>query len=324
VKRSTGLGRRARVTALAGGVGAARLVRGVVRLLPPSTLSVVVNTGDDEEFFGLHVSPDVDTMIYTLADVAPPARGWGIADDSTRVLGALRRFYPESWFQLGDLDLATHIYRTEALRSGERLHAVTARLARAFGVVSTVLPMSNDPVRTIVETRRGERLSFQEYFVRRGARDPVRRLRYRGQTAARPAPGVLDAIDRADLLLLPPSNPFTSIRPIVGLRGVREALRKRRGPLVAVSPVAAGQAVRGPLGGMLRAERLPVSPLGIASCYRGLLDGMVIDLQDAAWRPKLEREGIATAMTDIGMDTIAKSRRVAGVALVLARELAAR
>jgi len=313
--------RRARVTALAGGVGAARLIRGVVRLLPPRSLTLVVNTGDDEEFYGLHVSPDVDTMIYTLGGVAPPGRGWGIAGDSSRVLGALRRFYPQAWFQLGDLDFATHIRRSQLLRDGSRLHVVTAELARSYGVESTILPMSNDPVRTVVETRSGVRLSFQQYFVRRKARDSVRRILYRGQRDAAPTPGVLEAIRSADLLLLPPSNPFTSILPILGLRGVGRALRERRAPLVAVSPVAGGRAVRGPLGGMLRGRGLPVSPLGIASVYRGLVDGIVIDAADERLVPRLEHQGLAVAVTDVRMDTLARSVAVARVALDLGQAL---
>jgi LPPG:FO 2-phospho-L-lactate transferase len=284
-------------------------------------LAVVVNTADDEEFYGLHVSPDLDTAVYNLAGVAPKGRGWGIAGDSTRALGALRRFYRTGWFGLGDLDLATHIFRTHALGSGRTLGEVTADIAAGFGVKSRVLPMSNATVRTIVRTRAGRTLSFQEYFVHRGARDPVARLSYRGLKGARPAPGVLDAIRRADALLLPPSNPFTSIRPILGVAGVAAALRDRRAPLVAVSPVAGGRAVRGPLGGMLRAGGYPVSPLGIAEVYRGLLDGMVIDSSDAAVRPELERRGLAVATTDIYMDSMAKSVAVARTALALLREL---
>ena len=312
-----------RITALAGGVGAARLLRGVVRLVPPRRLTVIVNTGDDEEFYGLHVSPDLDTAVYNLAGVAPVQRGWGLAGDSHRVLKSLARFYRSDWFRLGDLDLATSIFRTHRLRAGDPLHRITTSIARAFAVESLVLPMCNAPVRTFIETRRGEQLSFQEYFVRRGARDPVKRVWYRGVRLARPAPGALEAIRRANLLLLPPSNPFTSILPILSLRGVVAALRARRAPLVAVSPVAHGRAVRGPLGGMLRATKLAVSPLGIARLYRGLLDGMVIDLQDAGLKPKLEREGIAVAVTDIGMRTMTQSIRVARVALALARGLRA-
>ena len=310
-----------RITALAGGVGAARLLRGVNRLVRPRDLAVVVNTADDERFYGLHVSPDLDTAVYNLAGMAPRGRGWGLAGDSSRVLGALRRFYRTSWFGLGDLDLATHIYRTHALASGRTLAQVTGEIATRFGVKSRVLPMSNETVRTIVHTRAGRTLTFQEYFVRRGARDPVARLSYRGLKRARPAPGVLEAIRRADALLLPPSNPFTSIRPILGVAGVTQALQDRRAPLVAVSPVAGGRAVRGPLGGMLRAAGYPVSPLGIADVYRGLLDGMVIDSADAMARPELERRGLAVATADIYMDSIAKSVAVARTVLALLREL---
>ena len=313
-----------RITALAGGVGAARFLRGVARIVRARDLAIVVNTADDEEFYGLHVSPDLDTAVYNLAGVAPQDRGWGIARDSARALGALQRFYRSSWFALGDLDLATHIYRTHALGSGRTLGQVTAEIARAFGVKNRVLPMSNEPVRTIVHTRAGRALTFQEYFVRRHARDKVNHLSYRGLGRARPAPGVLEAIRRADALLLPPSNPFTSIRPILGVAGVARALRGRRAPLVAVSPVAGGQAVRGPLSGMLRAAGYPVSPLGIAEVYRGLLDGMVIDSADAALRPALERRGLAVATADIYMDTMAKSVAVARAALALLRELRGR
>ncbi len=313
-----------RITALAGGVGAARLLRGVTQLVRPRNLAIVVNTADDEEFYGLHVSPDLDTTVYTLAGVAPPGRGWGIAGDSAHVLGALRRFYRTSWFALGDLDLATHIYRTHALASGRTLGQVTAEIAVAFGVKSRILPMSNETVRTFVRTRSGRTLTFQDYFVRRRARDRVARFSYRGLERARPAPGVLEAIRRADALLLPPSNPFTSIRPILGLPGVGQALADRQAPLVAVSPVAGGRAVRGPLGGMLRAAGFPVSPLGIAEVYRGLLDGMVIDSADASARPELERRGLAVATADIYMDTIRKSLAVARTALALQRELRGR
>ncbi|HSD10717.1 MAG TPA: 2-phospho-L-lactate transferase CofD family protein, partial [Candidatus Binatia bacterium] len=284
-------------------------------------LSVIVNTADDENFYGLHVSPDLDTTVYNLAGAAPRDRGWGIAGDSQRTLSALQRFYRRGWFALGDRDLATHIYRTHALASGRCLHEVTAAIARAFGIRAHVLPMSNDPVRTFVHTRRGLRLPFQEYFVRRRARDPVARLSYRGLGAARPTPGVLEAIRHADLLLLPPSNPFTSIRPILGVGGVERALRERRAPLVAVSPVAAGRAVRGPLGGMLRAAGYSVSPVSIAAVYRGLLDGMVIDSTDAALRAELERKGIAVVAADIRMDTMARSLSVARTTLELGRRL---
>ena len=313
---------RTRVTALAGGVGAARLLRGIARLLPPSRLTVIVNIGDDEEFYGLQVSPDLDTIVYNLSGVAPPERGWGITGDSQKTLSALRRFYPESWFQLGDLDLATHLFRTHQLRSGRKLHQVTEQVARAFGVRSRILPMSNDRVRTIVRIRGGRALPFQVYFVKRGARDRILGVSYRGLARAKPAPGVLASLRNAEVLLIPPSNPFSSIRPILGLRGVDNALRTRRAPLVAVSPVAGGRAVRGPLGEMLRAQGLPVSPVGIAEIYNGLLDGLVIDSEDRGLRPMLERRGLRVAVTGIRMDTIERSRAVAEATLKLAGSLA--
>jgi LPPG:FO 2-phospho-L-lactate transferase len=310
-----------RVTALAGGVGAARLLRGVARIVPAALLSVIVNTADDEDFYGLRVSPDLDTTVYNLAGTAPRDRGWGIAGDSHHALSALQRFYRRGWFVLGDRDLATHIYRTHALASGRSLHEVTAAIARAFGLHVQVLPMSDDPVRTFVHTRGGLRLPFQEYFVRRRARDPVARVSYRGLRTARPAPGVLEAIRGADLLLLPPSNPFTSIRPILRVAGVERAVRDRRAPLVAVSPIAAGRAVRGPLGGMLRAAGYSVSPVSLAAVYRGLVDGMVIDSADAALRTELERKGIAAVAADIRMDTMARSIMIARTTLGLGRRL---
>jgi LPPG:FO 2-phospho-L-lactate transferase len=313
-----------RVAALAGGVGAARLVRGMARLLPADRLSVIVNTADDEEFYGLYISPDLATIVYTLAGVAPRGRGWGIAGDSRRTLAALGRFFPKAWFQLGDRDLATHVYRTEALARGRTLAEVTAAIARAYRVRSRVLPMSNERVRTFVRIAGGRELSFQEYFVRRRARDRVKGITYRGLSAAKAAPRVLASIRRADLLVLPPSNPFTSIRPILGVSGIGRAVAGRRAPLVAVSPVAGGRAIRGPLGDMLRAARLPVSPVGIASLYRGLLDGMVIDSRDRSARRDLERSGIAVAETDVHMNTMAKSVAVARIALDLARSLRSR
>lgn len=300
-------------------MGAARLLRGLVQVIPPEYLTVIVNTGDDEEFYGLQVSPDLDTIVYNLAGTAPPTRGWGIAGDSDRALTSLRRFYRAGWFHLGDLDLATHIFRTHQLRSGKTLHQVTARIASAFGVRSRILPMTNDRVRTMVHTRDGRTLPFQVYFVKRHARDWVRGFTYRGLGRAKPAPGVLSALRQADVLLLPPSNPFASIRPILGLPGVRRVICARKIPLVAVSPVAGGRAVRGPLGGMLRAEGHPVSPLGIAAVYAGLLDGLVIDREDAGFREALERRGIRVAVTDIRMDTLARSRAMARTALALGR-----
>ena len=310
-----------RIAVLAGGVGAARLVRGLARIVPPARLTVVVNVGDDERFFGLDVSPDLDTIVYTLAGVAPPRRGWGIAGDTPHALEAARRFWPDSWFRLGDRDLATNLYRTVRLRAGAPLSTVTAEIARAFRVRARVLPATDDPVRTRVRTASGRDLPFQEWFVRRHARDRVKSLAYRGLDRARPAPGVLDAIRRADVVILPPSNPFTSLFPIFGVGGVRRALARTRAPRVAVSPVAAGQAIRGPLGRMLRARGLPVSPVALAELYAGLIDGLVIDPADLPLVPDLEARGLRVLVTDVGMPTIARSRAVARLTLGFARSI---
>jgi LPPG:FO 2-phospho-L-lactate transferase len=290
-------------------------------LVPAERLTVIVNVADDDLFFGLHVSPDVDTTIYNLSGAAPAKRGWGIAGDSSRVLGALERFYDRSWFRIGDRDLATHIFRTDGLRAGVSLHEITGRIAAAYGVRSRILPVSDDAIRTAVRTRSGRWLSFQSYFVERHARDRITAVAYRGLRRARPAPGVLAAIRDADVLLLPPSNPFTSIVPILDVRGVRAAIRKRRVPLVAVSPVAGGRAVRGPLGRMLRAHRMPVSPLAIADLYDGLVDALVIDSADRALKPRLERRGLRVAVMNIHMHTRERSRAVARAALRIAAEL---
>jgi LPPG:FO 2-phospho-L-lactate transferase len=312
---------REKVAVLAGGVGAARLVRGLVPEVRAEDVTVIVNTADDESFYGLEISPDLDTIVYTLGGVAPPRRGWGLAGDTAHALEAARRFWPDSWFRLGDRDLATHLYRTARRREGASLSTVTAEIAAAFGVRSRVLPMTDAPVRTRITTRSGRDLAFQEWFVRRRARDAVARIRYRGIARARPAPGVLEALRAADLVVLPPSNPFTSLLPILGLRGVRSTLATARARRVAVSPVAGGQAIRGPLGGMLAARGLSVSPLSLARLYRGLVDGWVVDESDRAEIPVLERLGVAAVAADVSMPTIARSRAVARLTLRFARSI---
>ena len=216
------MARSPRVTVLAGGVGAARFLRGLVPLLDPARVTVVVNTTDDESFFGLHVSPDLDTITYTLAGAAHRGRGWGLEGDTFDCLKALGRFYGETWFQLGDRDLATHVFRSERLRAGQSLTQVTSDIAKAFGVKCRILPMSNDPVRTRIDIRGAGTLHFQDYLVKRRSRGVVEKIRLEGIGRARPAPGVLSALRRSDAIIIPPSNPFVSILPIVRLRGVRQ------------------------------------------------------------------------------------------------------
>jgi LPPG:FO 2-phospho-L-lactate transferase len=307
-----------RVTVLAGGVGAARFLRGVAPLLRPRDLTVVVNTGDDDSFYGLEVSPDIDTILYTLAGLSDPIRGWGLSGDSFRSLEALRRFFPETWFQLGDQDLATHLHRTARLRRGDRLSAITAAQAAAFGVRANVLPMSDDPVRTIVETSGGRR-SFQEYLVRDRARESVRSLSYSKARAAKPAPGVRAAIEDADAILIAPSNPLVSIAPILAVPGIRQSLRRTGARVVAVSPLIGGRPVKGPADRMMRALGMSPTPLAIAEYYADFLDGMVIDSVDREHARRLEARGVAVACLDTLMSSPVRAIAVARAALELAR-----
>ena len=300
---------------LAGGVGAARFLRGLSSLLDPRHLTVIVNTGDDETFFGLHVSPDVDTVIYTLAGVVDPIQGWGIAADTTQCLDALGRLYGAAWFRLGDTDLATHIFRTDALRRGETLTAITAAIARARGVRVRILPMSDAPVRTVVRVAGRGALPFQQYLVRGRGRGRVQRITLRGARRARPAVGAVAALQRADLVIIPPSNPFVSIGPILALRGMRDALRTTRAPVAAISPIVAGAPIKGPLHRMLKGLGHEVSPVGVARLYRDCVDVFVMDRCDAALAPRVAALGMRPVVTDTLMTTPAKSRRLAQTVL---------
>jgi LPPG:FO 2-phospho-L-lactate transferase len=303
---------RSRQTAvLAGGVGAARFLRGLSSLIDPHELTVIVNTGDDESFFGLHVSPDVDTILYTLAGVGAPAQGWGIDNDSFACLDALGRYYDETWFRLGDRDLATHIFRSDELRRGRRLSAVTREIAAGLGVTANVLPMSDDPVRTFVNVAGRGPLPFQRYLVRHRGSGRVQGIEYRGIKAARPAKGVVEALRRAEQIIIPPSNPLVSIGPILGFAAVRRALRTRRARTVAISPIVDGAPVKGPLHRMLRGLDHEVSPVGVAQLYRGLVDVFVLDRRDARLAPRIASLGMKPLVTDTLMTNAARSRRLA-------------
>ena len=282
---------------LAGGVGAAKFLRGLVRIADPAALTIIVNTGDDERFFGLAVSPDLDTITYTLAGVANPRTGWGLAGDTFACLDALQRFYDARWFQLGDRDLATHIHRSARLADGASLTQISAEVARGFGVRARILPMSNQRVRTMIETDAGA-LPFQRYLIQHRAKPRVRRVRYQGARRARPAPGVVQAIRNAAAVIIAPSNPFRSGGPMLAVPGIRRALERRRGPTAAVSPIVGGRAVTGPLARLLRASGLPVSPVGVAACYRPFLDLMLIDRRDRAAAADLAASGVRSVVAD--------------------------
>ncbi len=285
------------ITALAGGTGAAKFLRGLVTLVDPVSLTVIGNTGDDIELWGLHISPDLDTVTYALAGLIDETKGWGIRDDSFHCLQAMAAFGEESWFNLGDRDLATHLFRTESLRRGFPLSAVTDTIRRALGVRSRVLPMSDQPVRTRIRSTMGW-LTFQEFFVREKAQVEVLEIRFEGAEAARPAPGVTDAIRQARAVLVCPSNPVTSIGPILAVPGVVEALRDTPAVVMAVSPIVAGTAVSGPAGSLMAAKGLPVSAAGVAWAYREWLDVMVLDRQDRAFTPDLLRLGVSPIVAD--------------------------
>ena len=271
---------------------------------------MIGNTADDETFFGLHVSPDLDTLTYTLARLAPRRRGWGVAGDTFSCLRGLDRFYDSTWFRLGDRDLATNLFRTERLRAGEQLSAVTATVARRFGIRATLLPMTDDRVRTFVHTARG-RLPFQRYLVRERGRPAVRRVELTGIRRARPQRAVLRALREAAMVILPPSNPVVSIGPILALPGVREALRRSRAPVAAISPIVGGRPVRGPADRMLRAVGVEVSGAGVAELYKDFVDVFVLDRADAALAPRIAALGCRVVVTDTLMES---PRRAAALA----------
>jgi LPPG:FO 2-phospho-L-lactate transferase len=267
-----------RVVVLSGGVGGARFVQGVAAATDDVT--VVGNVGDDLEVLGLYVSPDLDSIMYALAGVNDEARGWGRAGETWRVLESVGELGGETWFRLGDLDLGVHLVRTQALHGGEPLSLVTSRLCAGLGVETRLLPATDDRLRTWIATADGE-VTFQEWFVARGHRDEVDGLRFDGADAASPAPGVLDAIADAELLLLAPSNPYVSIAPILAVRAIRDAIAARRVPCVAVSPLIGGRAVKGPADRMLARLAGGTSPAHVAGCYPGLIDALVVDEADA-------------------------------------------
>jgi LPPG:FO 2-phospho-L-lactate transferase len=272
--------RRLNVAVLSGGVGGARFVCGVVDVAGGSATSVIGNVGDDVEVLGLQVSPDLDSILYALAGLADEQRGWGRSGETWRALDTVGALGGENWFALGDLDLGLHLVRTQALRGGEPLSAVTTRLAESLGVEARLLPATDDSLRTWLETPAGT-FPFQEWFVARGHRDEVDAVRFEGEESARPAPGTLEALDGADLILLAPSNPYVSLAPILAVRELSEALARRRVPCVAVSPLIAGRAVKGPADRMLRRLAGGTSPSHVATCYKGLIDVLVVDEADA-------------------------------------------
>lgn len=309
------------ITVLAGGVGAARFLRGLVRVVPPGDVTVVSNTGDDLHIYGAHVSPDVDIVVYTLAGVVDDERGWGQRGDTTRVLEAMAAFGIDTWFALGDADLATCLARRTAVADGGTVSSFAESLARRYGVASRILPMTDDSVATLVHVPGGE-IHFQEYWVRRRAADAVLGVRLEGADWARPAPGVLHAISTADAVLVAPSNPIVSIGTILAVPGIRDALRSTRSPVVGVSPIVGGEVVRGMADKLMRGLGIDVSCAAVASLYEDFLDGFVIDLADASHAEAIEASGVAVEVTQTLMRSEEDASSLAKTALALAERLA--
>jgi LPPG:FO 2-phospho-L-lactate transferase len=300
-----------KVAVLAGGVGAARFLRGLVETVEPGDVTAIGNVGDDLEVLGLSVSPDLDSVLYALAGRADEERGWGRANETWNALATVSELGGADWFRLGDRDLGLHLVRTEALRRGEPLSTVTARLATEFGLRITLLPATDDRLRTLLRTPSGT-FPFQVWFVARGHRDPVDGVDFTGADSAEPAAGVLEALNEADVIAIAPSNPFVSIGPILAVRGIREALERRNAPAVAVSPLIGGRAVKGPAAEMMTRLAGGTTPGHVARCYAGLIDALVIDEADADDSADL---GVRTIVTRTLMDGREGRIRVAEAAL---------
>ena len=309
------------IVALAGGVGGAKMAQGLQAALPPGDLTVVVNTADDFELYGLRISPDLDTVMYTLAGIADPINGWGVAGDTRQTLDAIARYGQESWFLLGDQDFATHIMRTERLRAGIPLSAITAELSAAIGIPNRIVPMTDDQVATLIDTPAGT-LEFQDYFVARHQSDDVLGVTFAGMEKATAHPDALAAIREANAVVVAPSNPIVSVAPILATPGVRKTLANTQAPIVAVSPIVGGQALKGPAALMLATLGHEVSALGVARLYADWIDGLVIDEVDRDLGPTIELLGPRVLVTATVMGDEADRRRLAVDVLDFAASLA--
>lgn len=305
------------ITVLCGGVGGSRFLRGLTSLVPAEHVTAIINTADDAWFHGLYVSPDPDIVTYALAGEVDDERGWGLRSDTFRWLDSLARFGHQTWFRIGDRDLATHLHRTKLLREGRTLTEIVAEIARAYGVRMRLRPMTDDPVRTVVETDAGD-LPFQTYLVERRAQGAVRGVRFDGAAAAHPAPGVLDAIEGAEALFIAPSNPIGSILPILSVPGVREAISSSRAPCIAVSPIVGGRSLQPPASEMMAGLGYAVDVAGVAEIYRGLIDMLVIDEVDAADAGRVAAAGARPIVARTVMRDDTSRRALAAVVLAKA------
>jgi LPPG:FO 2-phospho-L-lactate transferase len=305
------------IVVLTGGTGGAKFVDGLRRLVPAEELTVIVNTGDDHEWWGLYVSPDIDSIVYVLADILSSERGWGVRGDTFHCLQAMKGLGEEAWFSVGDRDLATHLLRTKLLSKGQSLSEATSYIAQKLGVGSRILPISDMRVETRIDTPVGD-LSFEEYFVKRWYQDPVKAVRFAGASEAEPAPGLIDAIASAQAVLIAPSNPVTSIGPILAVPRIREALQTTPAKIVAVSPIIGDAAVSGPAANLMAAQGLPVSIAGVAKTYGDFLDILIADDLDSVDARRLNSDGLPVHCTNIMMRDTEDKIRIARAALALA------
>jgi LPPG:FO 2-phospho-L-lactate transferase len=310
-----------KITALAGGIGASKLLLGLANVMPPEDITIIANTGDDIELFGLRICPDIDTVTYTLAGAINEEAGWGLKNDTFECLRWLELYGEAFWFNLGDRDLATHVFRTAALREDRSLTEVTDHIRRSLGVRSTILPMTDAYTPTRVVTDQGE-MHFQEYFVRRRCEPRVREIRFDHIESARPSPGVLNAIIEAGLVIICPSNPFISIGPILAVPGVRESIVKTEATVIAISPIVGGKALKGPAADMLREFGHDVSALGVARLYGSLIDGFVLDEVDSGLARDISALGVKVFNTNTLMNTLESKKRLAEFALEVAANAA--
>ena len=307
------------ITALAGGVGAARFLQGLVKLVPEENLTIIVNTGDDIELYGLHISPDIDIVMYTLSGIVDEEKGWGVKDDTFHCLETLQKYGSETWFKLGDRDLATHIHRTCLLRKGYKLSEVTAKLCQAFGLKVRLIPMTDEKFATFIVTDKGK-MHFQEYLVKRGAQDKVINVEFEGAEKAKPAPGVVDSILNSEAIIICPSNPIVSIGTILSVKGVRKALRETKAEIIAISPIVGGSPIKGPADKLMSGLGLEVSAYGVAAFYKDFLDAFVIDNIDSAQKPRIEALGLKVAVTNTIMKTLEDKVELARVVLNITRK----
>ena len=302
------------ITALAGGVGAARFLSGLVRVIPEEDLTVIVNTGDDIELYGLHISPDIDIVMYTLAGIVDEEKGWGIKGDTFHCLKMLRKYGYKTWFNLGDKDLATHLHRTSLMTKGLKLSEAADKMRRALGLKVRILPMTDDRFETWIETD-SDSMHFQEYFVKRGAKDRVLNVKFVGAETAKPAPSVVESILESRLVIISPSNPIVSIGTILSVKRVREVLRQSKARKIAISPIVAGAPIKGPADKLMRGLGLEVSAYSVAHLYMDFLDTFVLDEADEKERTRIKDLGIKVVVTDTIMKSLEDKVRLAKTVL---------